>query len=480
MLRKNRKILTGFFLCLLVYIAAGALFPFIRTKQVSQEFKDSFQISSFYGNEGKSVDRAAIVETSMDALSSRIQMIHQAKERIVLSTFDIRPGESCDDIFSSVLEAADRGVQVQILVDGLYGSLHMKGEACFYALGSHPNVEIRFYNIPSLAAPWTINGRMHDKYIIIDDKLLLMGGRNTFDYFLGEYNLERLSYDRDVLVYNTASGISRSSDSVIHQADAYFQAMWDKPYCKTVFDSIPLFFHDSANAAREEYRAHYIQMAKQMPELIVSDFDYTPVTVSIKKATWISNPTHIYAKEPWVFYQLQELMANAKERNYIHTPYAVFSSDMYQAMSEICTQVPDTTMLLNSTAVGDNFMASSDYTLNRKHILKTGLKLYEYQGDHSSHGKSVLIDHDLSVIGSYNLDMRSTYVDTEVMLVIHGEEFNNMLEANILSMQASSVKVTLDETYENPSNVEIKPLTSSKKRLFSITSRLFQLIRYLI
>ena len=82
------------------------------------------------------MDRAAVVETSMDALNSRIQMIHQAKERIVLSTFDIRAGQSCDDIFSSILEAADRGVNVQILVDGLYGSLHMKNEPIFLCIGS--------------------------------------------------------------------------------------------------------------------------------------------------------------------------------------------------------------------------------------------------------------------------------------------------------------------------------------------------------
>lgn len=91
------------------------------------------------------------------------------------------------DIFSSLLEAADRGVKVQILVDGLYGTLHMEGNPIFYAAGTNPNIEIKFYNIPNPLKPWTINGRMHDKYLLVDDKLLLLGGRNTFDYFLGEY-----------------------------------------------------------------------------------------------------------------------------------------------------------------------------------------------------------------------------------------------------------------------------------------------------
>lgn len=58
-------------------------------------------------------------------------------------------------------------------------------------------------------------------------------------------------------------------------------------------------------------------------------------------------------------------MAHAEKQAYIHTPYAVFSKDMYEGMKEITDSVPEVTMLLNATSVGDNFMASSDYTRNR-------------------------------------------------------------------------------------------------------------------
>ncbi len=97
------------------------LLPFVHTKKTGEEFKNNFEPASFY-SETESADRARVVETSMDALESRVLMIHQAEKRIVLSTFDIRDGSSCRDIFSSLLEAADRGVKVQILVDGLYGT----------------------------------------------------------------------------------------------------------------------------------------------------------------------------------------------------------------------------------------------------------------------------------------------------------------------------------------------------------------------
>ena len=95
-----------------------------------------------------------------------------------------------------------RSIKVLILGDGLSCSVDMGKNPMYYALGTHPNVTIRFYNNLNLLKPWTFNGRMHDKYIIIDDQILLLGGRNTSGYFLGNSDGKHLSYDRDILVYN--------------------------------------------------------------------------------------------------------------------------------------------------------------------------------------------------------------------------------------------------------------------------------------
>lgn len=477
----KKRIVKWFLLALLFvtcYMAGGALFPFVRTKQVSEDFKNQFTVEEFYGS--GSPDRAAVVETSQDALDVRLRMLDGAKERIVLSTFDIRPGQSCDDVFAVILAAADRGVDVKILVDGLYGWVHMWSEPMFYGLGSQPNIEFKFYNMPRPYKPWTINGRMHDKYVLADSRLALLGGRNTFDYFLGEYNMKDLSYDRDVLIYNTEFETPQNTDSSVFQVDAYFQRMWELPECETVFEEMKGGKEQKAQEELARLRSHYEQMKESRPEVFAPDWDYEAATVAVDKVTLIANPTHIYGKEPWVWYQLQELMRSADDRVYIHTPYAVFSGDMYEGMTQICREVEDVSMLVNSVAVGDNIMASSDYVWNRKNILKTGVDLFEFQGDHSSHGKSLMIDDDISVIGSFNLDMRSAYVDTETMLVIQGEAFQDQLEACLLDMQAQSLRVQEDETYAASDTVEPVELPLGRKVLFRITSIVFQLFRYLI
>lgn len=527
--KKTKKIVARVMLIFLLYVVLGALVPFMYQPKVKKEYQQQSNTSRFYNENAISVDRAAIVETNKEALDIRMTMFEEAKERIVLSTFDIRLGKSCTDIFSSLLEAADRGVQVQILVDGLYGGIHMKMEPIFYLAGTHENIEIKFYNIPNILLPWTINGRMHDKYILIDDKLLLLGGRNTFDYFLGDYTDKNLSYDREVFIYNTASDESedkmeisqnnasftekdiiqkdsleinieanteenmvketsiveeknKSTESVIKEVYAYFDTIWNSKDCKTVYKDIPFWISKKAiTTERNRLKQHYENMKAKTPSLFDKSMDYNEYTVAIQKASFINNPIHILAKQPYIWYEITELAKESKEKVYLHTPYAVFSKAMYQDITKLIKEEnKNIIMQVNSRAVGDNVMASSDYTLSRKKLLKTGIKLYEFQGDYSSHGKSALFDSDLSLISSYNVDMRSTYVDTEVAIVIHGEEFNQLLEEKIMDMEAQSLEVDVDGNYVEKVGVEKVELSFRKKILFSITSILFQLIRYLI
>ena len=84
-----------------------------------------------------------------------------------------------------------------------------------------------------------------------------------------------------------------------------------------------------------------------------------------------------------------------------------------------------------------NPFGSADYARNRNRILNTGIDIWEYEGGYSYHGKSILIDDDLSVIGSFNMDMRSTYLDTELMLVIRSKDINKQLEEGMMEYEKS-------------------------------------------
>ena len=73
-------------------------------------------------------------------------MIGNAKKSIVLSTFDLRPDDSGTKIIAALYTAAARGVQVQILIDGIYQTLFLEKSPVFQALAAHQNVEVGIYN----------------------------------------------------------------------------------------------------------------------------------------------------------------------------------------------------------------------------------------------------------------------------------------------------------------------------------------------
>ena len=145
---------------------------------------DQFSLSRFYHDE-EGPDRAMLMETNQSAWDERIRLMNLAEDRIVMSTFDMRAEESTKDIAAMLLHKADEGVKVQILVDGVSGVVRMEGRELFYALSSHPNIEIKLYNRLNILQPWKSQGRMHDKYVIVDETAYILGGRNTFDYFIG-------------------------------------------------------------------------------------------------------------------------------------------------------------------------------------------------------------------------------------------------------------------------------------------------------
>ncbi|HBA64038.1 MAG TPA: phospholipase D family protein [Lachnospiraceae bacterium] len=460
-------------LVLIVYEVVGMLVPFAKMKSISEMYRKEVDINRFYAEEdSQTSQRACVVETNQEALSFRLDLFERAKESIILSTFDIRPGKSTDDLFAALYAAADRGVQVQILVDGMYGLLHMTGEDIFLAAGIHPNIEIRFYNIPNLLMPWTIHGRMHDKYILVDQEYLLMGGRNTFDYFIGDYTRSK-GYDREVFVMSDAG----EEDSAVQQVSRYFQNMWENEACRTVYDTRPAWKKEKLKKEVSRLLTHYNDMEQkgQLEEL-----SYQELTVAIEKATLLTNPTHIFGKEPYIFEELRQLMLSAEERVMIHTPYIVCSEEMYRGLTEVAEAVPDSRMIVNSIEAGDNVCASSDYLRHRDEVLETGFRLYEYMGDHSTHGKSLLVDDDISVIGSYNFDNRSTYVDTETMLVIDSRELNEELYQKLKALKEQSLEVDAKGNYIETTDVVPKEMDLEKKSVIRFLSVLIQGVRYLI
>ena len=111
--------------------------------------------------------------------------------------------------------------------------------------------------------------------------------------------------------------------------------------------------------------------------------------------------------------------------------------------------------------------------------MATGIRLYEYDGGISTHGKSLVIDNDLCAVGSYNFDLRSTYMDTELMLVIQSEALTEQL-IHYMDDIEKDCRTVVDETdYIVPDHITVAPVPFLKRAAWKIVGFLLQPVRVL-
>lgn len=372
-------------LFLLIYIALLAI-PYIQHKNVSVSYQKKFAKQSFYSDTA-GTERVAYINDNTDALLYRLHMFDEAKDEIILSTFDFNADKSGQDMMASLLHAADRGVSVRI------------------------------YNPINLLKPWNLQARMHDKYVIVDQKMYLLGGRNTTNLFLGDYSRSK-NIDRELFVYETAENDSSS----IRQLTDYFESVWalsdSKEYtCKKMTKKI--------QSCKAKLENRYTSLKEKYPDAY-STWDYEALTLQTNKVSLLSNPIKSENKEPWMWYSLHQLMMQGEQVR-IYTPYIICGKEMYQDLTELHEKNIPVEIITNDVASGANPWGCTDYLNQKKNIWETGARVYEFMGAHSCHTKAVLIDDRMSIVGSYNMDMRSTYQDTELMLAVDCPELNSII-----------------------------------------------------
>lgn len=102
-------------------------------------------------------------------------------------------------------------------------------------------------------------------------------------------------------------------------------------------------------------------------------------------------------------------------------------------------------ILTNSLASTDNIEAFSSYQTDRNKLLETGAGIFEFRPDGARltkeltndffstldhmpifglHTKSMVVDGEITIIGTFYLDPRSANLNTECVTIIHSKKFS--------------------------------------------------------
>ena len=462
------KLFGALFLLFFVTVLAVNLWMPAIHKRLSEADKTDIAQTSFRA-EQPGTDRIVCIDDNTQALLWRLRLIGSAQESVILTTFDLRADEGGTDILSALYCAAQRGVKVQILTDGIYQFLYLKDSEVFRALCEHENVEARFYNPISLKNIYKVNYRMHDKYIIADNRAYMLGGRNTNNIFLGNYQ-EGINEDRDILVYETAPEQGDSLDVL----QIYFRDIWE-------LSQEPKYRGKLSDDRKEElYRllkSRYAALEAGY-ECFERYENWMEDTYAVNKITLITNGMEVGRKAPEILYTIERLTEQAEDV-FIQTPYAICSKEMYEVLRNM-EHNAEVRIMLNAVERGSNPWGCTDYLNQKKRILETGADVYELMNEHAVHTKTILVDDDLSVVGSYNLDMRSTYLDTELMLVIDSEELNAHIRSMLQEYMKKSTEVLSDGNVTRGQNYQEKMLSGKKKIFYQVLRVIIRPFRHLL
>lgn len=165
---------------------------------------------------------------------------------------------------------------------------------------------------------------------------------------------------------------------------------------------------------------------------------------------------------------LLALVDKARSQLLIVSPYFVPGADMKAAFQRAVQRGVQVRILTNSLASNDAPLAHAGYARHRQELLDMGVQLYELRsvqpGSRSTlrssagqisgssgqsramlHTKLMVVDSQLTVVGSMNLDMRSQLQNTEIALLVASRKLSAEAARNIEdSLDESAWQVTLE------------------------------------
>lgn len=405
---------------------------------------------------------AYVLEEGEEALFSRSWLCANAVESIDIQYFIF----SMDNVgliaMDQLVKAADRGVQVRILVDDIMRDVHLEDLQAFNA---HPNLEMRLYNpIPGKNIVETavhvatdfkaFNQRMHNKTFVVDGQVCITGGRNMadeyFDYDQG-YNFR----DRDVLLIGQG----------VEDVQASFEGFWNSEWTAAIPAATQ--FQVTPQRLYAQIAAYACDPLNFWPEVRHKIAGIPEVIPSLRAAG------KLHALDSFGFVSdepgkndvpglhgggattdaLVQIVENAKSSLLIQSPYLIVTPEGIELLTRAVERGVDVKILTNSLSSTDNLEAFNGYQRIRPELLAAGVEVFEYRPDaairkqlitatkqHQSdflpvfglHAKSMVVDHVTTVIGTFNMDPRSANLNTECISILHSAQLAAQVESILL------------------------------------------------
>lgn len=404
-----------------------------------------------------------ILADAKDALAARVTLIDNATTSIDTQYYIWRNDISGSLLMQKLLQAANRGVRIRLLLD----DNNTRGmDDLLAALNSHPNIQVRLFN-PFVYRRWRawgyltdfprLNRRMHNKSFIVDNQVAILGGRNIGDEYF-DIDADTAFADVDVLVGGgVVTTISEDFDRYWNSDSAY-------PLDKII---------KKANLTKGLQQLHASHSLEQTYWVYQNHLQHSAFSQALKEGTlsYIHAETRLISDDPAkaldkhvkvnIAEELNNALLRPQREMYLVSPYFVPTKFGTSALVALARQGIKITILTNSLRATDVAAVHSGYARYRRPLLKAGIQLYEFKADNavltgkdkgltgssasSLHAKTFVIDKERVFIGSFNLDPRSARLNTEMGLMIYHPDLAQLIQNSLYRFTTQTAyHLTLD------------------------------------
>jgi putative cardiolipin synthase len=361
-------------------------------------------------------------------------------------------------LFDAIRRAADRGVQVRLLLDdnnttGL--------DPLIAGLNAHPNIQIRLFNafrirhwraLGYLTEFARLNRRMHNKSFTADQQVTLVGGRNIGDEYF-EAGPNQLFIDLDILAIGP----------VVQDVSDDFERYWTSdsawPAEQVVLRppsadlaTLTAIKPDTAHSHLADSYLEAITRQSFVRNLLAGtlQFEWTSVTlISDHPAKGLDKAN----KASLLWPQLQQVLDNPTQELALVSPYLVPAKAGVDAFVGLAQKGVRITLLTNSLEATDVVAVHAGYAKRRKPLLAAGIQIFELKrrasvpklrdrglvgrSGSSLHAKVFSVDQSHVFVGSFNFDPRSRHLNTEMGFLIASPRLAARIAHNIQNLTST-------------------------------------------
>lgn len=374
---------------------------------IPAKYQSVQQLAESYGHLPSLTGNALTLQPEYEAaFDDMVRDINRAKYSVYVEYYAATLDEATRPVFEALAAARQRGVDVRVLFDA-WGSRSYAGYRPMQAFMQQ--ADIPFHAMLPLHWPWSRHYvrpdlRNHRKIVVIDNATAYTGSQNLID---------RTYHRKDIIVYDEL--VVRVVGPAVLEMTTLFLTDWI-----------------SEGGVADNTTERTLSLPKlQKKQAILQLLPSGPGFVD-------ENNLHVFT----------HLIHMADDSVMIVNPYLVPPAPLLEALTT-AAQRGVRVQIINSQAI-DQWMVGYAQRSFYQTLLEAGVEIYLYNGPRLLHAKFMIVDEEVAIVGSSNMDMRSFELTSELSLICYDQAISRRMTRLAHDYRRTSERVDLQQWSQRP------------------------------